>query len=226
MDGYQCRGAKKRVRALSSRSAYASFRRRCQKQLSGTSTKTTAVSSGNPGVITLLFALETQKVIVAATLLYGVFATGRRASRIDRAAPGLCVEEPADAAEVQVGLAPQTLFATMGFFRKARTGLFKGKAEVSRETVDVTLVDRNNWVRAAEAWAFCAVVAGHSRSVERKGTTRSYIEVGRGPANSWALFGNFGCFQAEHRNWSCSAPGPITGHRHWPRTWPAPREHG
>ena len=120
------------------------------------------IGDGDERRVVLRLALVHQKIIIAAAALFtGIVAAGGGAGFIDRAAPRLGVKKLADAAEVFVGLAPHQKFVAVA---NAGEALFRGReAElvVLGEALDVTLVERDDGVRAAIAGAIEAVVMRH-----------------------------------------------------------------
>jgi hypothetical protein len=90
---------------------------------------------------------------------------------INGAAALFGVEEPADPPEVFVGLAAQAEFAAVCLLCEALLGRIEIDIKMLSEPLDVTAVDGNDRIGAAEPWAFRAIVRGHaidpSRFVDR-----------------------------------------------------------
>src|SRR5262245_56937876 len=126
------------------------------------------VMPGGGHVVGVLLAapLEAEEVPIAAAALAGKRPADPRARLIDGAAAGLGVEEPADAAEMRVLLAPHD--ATMAMFRggEPALGFLVGHPEMAGDAGEVETRDHDHRIGAAIARAFEAVVKlRHCRSV-------------------------------------------------------------
>lgn len=110
--------------------------------------------------IVLVPALVFEKVVVAAVILLGVVAAGRRAVLIGRAAAFHRIEELAGALVDRVlAVAQHAMAVALDVLGEFLFGLLVGQAEAAGQALDVALGHQNPIVGATIGRAFRAVVA-------------------------------------------------------------------
>ena len=102
-------------------------------------------------------SLPFQELVVPATRLVGVFVADARPGVVDRAAPGLRVEEHADGAEELVLLVAQDVLPIHDLGEPATCG-FGVDSEMARKPVEISLLDDDAVVAAAVGRALGAIV--------------------------------------------------------------------